>query len=685
MSSLATRVGASDESRRALGPLEAFGRALRREIVLAGARRFVTRALVLAGAAGLVDRWLRLGTATLAVLRVALALVLGYELVRAVLRPARARWGALELAAVHDSAPGVPECADSVATLAQLEPRLAAGEEPRALLADAVRRARERLAGIDFAARIDRARGRRERLALAGSLALVALLAGLFPATARIWGARWLLGRASSWPQETHLLVEGLRDGALAVARGEPFELVVRAREGSVVPDGVRLVARIGGQAPLLAKLARFGPNDFRYACAGAARDGRLWLTGGDERLGPIPLVVRDRPRLVELALIGPGAASSERRDALVPGAGELAWPAGTELVLEGRAGEDLADVRLSGAAPGELALERPAPDRFRARWTLRRALALELELRSQATGLLSRPFPLAIGVASDRPPRVTLTRHGVGERVTPAARVPARAIAQDDHGLARISLRLREPGAPGEPGVERWHADLLHEGPQAVLTASEERAGEVPLAELAPAVGSVLSLVAEAEDRCPLGAQIGASPALSLVVVEPAQLLAEIDARLAAARAELRASAEQARALGDEMERAGGPAAEWPGRQRLTERCVWQTERTLGESLRELALNALIDPPAEALLRERALEPLVELVQSELPAQRERLERADPDLGALREGQRRVVAGMRRALAGLEQWDTFVDLVQHLNEVIRLQVEVRDATRGSR
>ena len=681
-----TQVGPSDESRAALAPLAAFGRALRREIVLAGTRRFLGRSLVLAGAAGLVDRWLRLGPATLLVLRGALALALGAELVRAVLLPARARWSALDLAAVHDRAPQAPSSADSVAALTQLEPRLAAGEGPRALLEDALARARARLAAIDFSARIDRARGRRERAALAGLLALVGLLAALFPATGRIWAGRWILGRAVGWPQDTHLVVEGLSDGALAVARGEPFELRVRAREGSVVPDEVRVVARIGGEAPLRAQLARFAPNDFRHAFAGVARDGRLWLTGGDEHLGPIPIAVRDRPRLAELALVAElPAGGPAARVAIAAGAGDLAYLAGTELALEGRSDQALADVRIAGAGPGELALERPAPDRFRARWTQQRALALELELRSAETGLASQPLPLAIGLATDRPPRVTLTRSGVRERVTPSARVPARVIAQDDQGVARVTLRLLDASAPGTPGVERWRADLVRAEPGAALAASEEREGEVPLAELAPPVGARLTLLAEAEDRCPVGGQVAASRALALVVVEPAELLAEIDTRLQDARANLRASTEEARALEDEMARAAAPGDDWPRRQRLTDRTVGQTRRTLAESLRELTLNALIDEQAEELLRERALEPLTELAETHLPAQRERLERTDADLAALRAGQRQVVARMRRALSGLEQWDTFVDLVQHLNEVIRLQEEVREATRGSR
>ena len=43
------------------------------------------------------------------------------------------------------------------------------------------------------------------------------------------------------------------------------------------------------------------------------------------------------------------------------------------------------------------------------------------------------------------------------------------------------------------------------------------------------------------------------------------------------------------------------------------------------------------------------------------------------------------TVSMLKRVLDGMEQWDSFVDLVNHLNEIIRLQEEARDSTRETR
>ena len=83
------------------------------------------------------------------------------------------------------------------------------------------------------------------------------------------------------------------------------------------------------------------------------------------------------------------------------------------ELTLVGS--EPISDARLT-VHPGEPPkLERVDARTFVARWILREATTLEVELTSEKTGLTSKTAYLSIGILKDREPRVTLRALGVG------------------------------------------------------------------------------------------------------------------------------------------------------------------------------------------------------------------------------------------------------------------------------
>ncbi|MDA1266249.1 MAG: hypothetical protein O2816_14300, partial [Planctomycetota bacterium] len=85
----------------------------------------------------------------------------------------------------------------------------------------------------------------------------------------------------------------------------------------------------------------------------------------------------------------------------------------------------------------------------------------------------------------------------------------------------------------------------------------------------------------------------------------------------------------------------------------------------------------------------QRAMEPMQYLAEDWMRDQRTDLERRiageDISAAALLRNQSLIVEDMQRVLDGMAQWDSFVDVVNHLNEIIRLEEEVRGATRDSR
>ena len=97
--------------------------------------------------------------------------------------------------------------------------------------------------------------------------------------------------------------------------------------------------------------------------------------------------------------------------------------------------------------------------------------------------------------------------------------------------------------------------------------------------------------------------------------------------------------------------------------------------------------IDVLLEKEAEAILERAVLETLLRLQERQLPEHRqglERLARADteaPEREVLLAGQEAIGRTMQRVLDGLKQWDSFIDLVNQLDEVIKTQDGVRDAT----
>jgi hypothetical protein len=97
-----------------------------------------------------------------------------------------------------------------------------------------------------------------------------------------------------------------------------------------------------------------------------------------------------------------------------------------------------------------------------------------------------------------------------------------------------------------------------------------------------------------------------------------------------------------------------------------------------------------LIEPAAQEQLEREVVRRLAALETGPLLAQREAAEAArkvgvDPDaLSTMRTRQGTIVLEMTRVLEAMSQWDSFVDIVSHLDEVIRIQTNVRKGVRDA-
>jgi hypothetical protein len=675
----------------------------------------------------MLDWWLRLDwESRSALLMAAIGGVLGFLTVRTARRWRASLLDDLALAMVLDRhRPGTSQHIADVLQLPALLDDSTAAASP-AMVRLAVKRASETLSNSDW-----RSLWNRKRTAAHAGVFAVALLIPitygfLAPRSARLSVARWLLGSDERWPQQTYLTVVGLgEDGRLLVPRDERFVLEVRSDLPMVESRGGKWV--VGGRGEPLtvgrepsprapstvvvrertaegkvrdSVMVSTGPGRFRHELPPSSTSSTFELVGGDDWLGPIPIDRVDRPSLagVKLRVKEPGAADKGLRVVEDPRQHLLFFP-DTEVEMTLVGSEPLAETKLNvhpGSAPG---LDRLDARTFAAKWTLKDATTLEVLLTSKGTGLASKPAFFSIGLLKDREPRVTLRAVGVGSRVTPVATIPLTVASTDDIGLAALRLKVDRTANVGTD--DKPQAKTRSETVSLPLPLDRDRAvldhqarHDVVLQVDQPPVGAVLRVVGEADDRNPRGAQTGRSGAIQLQVVSPDELFYEILIRQRAERAKFISVLESVEKQNPIL--ASQASAEDLGRvlraEQAAGRQLDQIAARIGDTLQEMRLNQVGTPKSHRLLQEAVIDPIRGLTAGPMNQLRGALQAVASTSTASaesREGARKlhgeVVTRMKLILDQMSQWESFVDVVNQVAEVIKMQQKVLKATENAR
>ncbi len=710
--------------------LRARLRRLRWRLLFQLALEFAALATVIVAATAAIlvcfDWWFRFGVAVRIVLLIlsvaAVAAFLGAQAVR---RWRSSRLDELSLALTLDRfRPGVGQ---QIADVLQL-PDLA--EEPvattsAAMVRLAVGRACAALAESDWHSLWNRRRTAMHAGTLLLGLLVPAAASWWAPEAARLSVARWLLGSRERWPQRTYLTVMGLDDrGRLLAPRDEPFLVEVKSDMPMAEPAGDRWIVHGRGEPLALrhkpalpvkpqavvvrertaqgttrsGSMVDVGPAQFRYEFPPSSASSTFGLTGGDDWLGPITLERVDRPTLAQtrLRVKEPGATYQGFRDVEDPRQHLLFLP-DTEVELTLVGNEQLDDTQLKVQPETKPAVKRIDERSFAAQWTLRQAVTLEIVLKSTRTGLSSRPAFLSLGILRDREPRVTLRALGVSSHVTPVATLPLSLAATDDFGLAAVRLRVDRTFSTddkSEPKTERTTVafPLSSEPGRPVLDHQVRH--DVLLQASSPKVGTLLRFVGEADDRCARGAQTGRSSVLALLVVSPDELFYEILVRQRAERTKFLAVIEAAEKQSPVL--AGNPASEdYLQVMRQLHSGSRQLDQIAGRialTLQEMTLNQIGSPKSHRLLQEGVIDPLRALTAGPMTQLRgllQTLAGAGSSPAASKEVARRLhqetVTKMRNILDQMSQWESFVDVVNQVAEVIRMQQKVLQETEKAR
>lgn len=715
---------------RVLARLDRVRRRLRFHLVVEGLFWVVTAALALAATSLVLDRMLRLNLSTRLGLLAIAAVALGYVIVQRLLRPACVRLDNLDLAELLDRrSPGVGQ---RITNVLQLPNLLAEGQfASPSMVQAAVLECAQSLDRVDLTATLNVARRRKMLLATGVWIGIAMVYCFLAPSTASLWARRWLAGSNVRWPQQTYLSVAGLNgDGVLLVPRGELSVVQIGARPtfqrdgehwlllgrdeplvvegesmpGSTPPEQIGVTYSMPDGTRRRGNATQFDAATFRYELPPLADPIELDAVGGDDWLGPIRIEPIDRPAVSTLEIISRAPGFKEPRTERVGDSStQLLFLPETELELRLVANQNVASAEaLDKGTPLE-GWQRVDDRTYALRWKMKESLAIEFRLTGHASGLLSKPYFLAIGLLRDREPRVTIRSSGVGRRVTPAARIPLAMRATDDFGVASLSLEwertaMHEDKPQVDTGrqalgdaAEPQTADAKETQPPAVpLRTEEEWNEEWALKALGLAAGNTLKLRGAAVDACTAGAQTGQSRWLQFQIVASDELFYEILMRQREQRAKFAQALESEKAQSAALGELAKPddAVAIARAQQVIARQVGQIAVQLEATLVELTLNDLANQQARDNLQNSIITPMRSLHQDVLG--RLRVAADELSRGQTISDERRTeavelseqaVEAMQKILGQMSLWESFIDVINQLKQVIERQDQVLKAT----
>ena len=246
------------------------------------------------------------------------------------------------------------------------------------------------------------------------------------------------------------------------------------------------------------------------------------------------------------------------------------------------------------------------------------------------------------------------------------------------------------ETPAPVEPAAAppSSKVDQVLYGPASpALETQVDKEHRVELTAMKLEPGQTLVLTASAEDDCILGRQTTRSAPVVFRIVKSEELFREILLKQQQLRARLQKARDQADDLTTKIPFAVATEdARTIARQhQVITREVGQVTQGLEATLVEMQLNKLGGEEAWDLISTIIIKPLRALGDTELPAQRQNLESLvlTPGEGLDEIGvqQKKIVEDLDKILKNMSQWDSFIDIVNQVDAVIKLETRVRQQT----
>ncbi|MHC4829942.1 MAG: coiled-coil domain-containing protein [Planctomycetota bacterium] len=555
------------------------------------------------------------------------------------------------------------------------------------------------------------------------AVGFVAFLGLSQPKSLKIWWNRNVLLADELWPREVDLRVTFEPAGGV-VAMGDA--LVVKAEVLRGAPKRVELQTEFmrseeEDERAMLQGSAAQQQGIYRATIENMSEPVRLRVVGGDFKSQVYEIEVRPRPTITDVRVWVrypeyTGLVNTPKGEPLRDG--NLRVPAGSQVQLEVEATESLSKAQLTFDDAGALGnLDGLSVEGALARgsFTVLKDTRYRIVLTSSA-GFESRGAArFTIDAVPDRLPGVRFAKPGRTKTVTPTARVPITMDFEDDYRLTGAQL-VYEVKRQGEQDPEP-EVRVALSGFAEAITAGESGGQKASLAHefevrgTASAPGDEITYWAEAVDsRIASGDVASATPetrgrsrsSYKLLVRQPLDVERELQRRLKQVRDDLVAASRMQRKLRDDVDGARNQLAR---KQPLTpeqKRALTYAEmdqRRLGqrieragdafESVREeMAWNEVGKEEDQRWLTEleETVDRTVGGVLAEAIQELAKARQAEtPDAKGLMTAVRRqdeVLAALDDIVKRLDKWDEFNEVLRELNDLRKVQDEVRESTR---
>jgi len=534
-----------------------------------------------------------------------------------------------------------------------------------------------------------------------------------------VWFDRNVLLGDREWPQDVHLVVEGVEDGRLTIPRGDDWPVTVTVREDSRrLPASVSIDLR-GATGQRSEPMQKSGDRRFQTTWrnvidafefrARARKASTPWFT--------VKLVDRPATEQLLLAATAPKYAGGET-EPLPVGKGPYYVLKGSTLAVRGTANKPLSEATLvAGSAEHEMTIADGQdfhallpPDKVNAGVYHVELTDTERLMLPDATepGPLKSKHPpsFTLKIKPDREPQVLAKLIGISTLVVPGARVPFDCRVHDDFAVTAARLRHGWRGETDDTGDDG--VNPLDEFDELRNRRSASFQSVLELPPLGIPAGSRLSFLIEADDNDDVsGPKSGKSTTFVLRVVSEDELRTDLLRREKDYRQELEQRVKQQEHVSTECEAMlagvrGQAKLETAQRQLLVK--LQKRQKLLGTNIASLASrfegiitevqnNRLEEEngPLQRRLRDRVVDPMWTLSNDSIPQAAGHMDRAWRFSGdatkrnqALSDAiatQRSILDAMRDILTHLIKVEGYQEAVTLLCEIRKAQKDVLDLT----
>ncbi|MCP4941705.1 MAG: DUF4175 domain-containing protein [Planctomycetaceae bacterium] len=441
------------------------------------------------------------------------------------------------------------------------------------------------------------------KLVIAGPLGLAALVfLILSPQAFALAASRLTLLSDDPWPRRADIQMVGIElpvvttsdDTALApelvefdgktisLPRGSNGTLRIRARaDGAEVPVACTVYYQTDsgtrGQSSMR-RVGRIVDGFQEFILDGSpltalSESVTLDIRGLDDRLDDYRIQAVQPPALTNMSLQirYPDylrTADDGQTDMVADYQSGLRLREGSEVTLVASSSVPLGDVdvllKTDENIDNDIALEY-SQDRQEVRFTLPdfRAASTISIVPQDTNGISAQaPFRYFLGVVLDEPPELNIEIKGIGTSITPRAKLPVSATAQDDYGVTDLTVSLTPAAATTDADADQQaetksaatSPDLDRNGEAATVLDLKELVDNDTLNDLVP--GTAVNLIGEAMDGYDLeGEHITRSEVFRLEVVTPEQLLALLERRELGLRSRLEQTIDEMTSLRQTLE----------------------------------------------------------------------------------------------------------------------------------